>query len=138
MSTADKIAHLDLAQLRSLVAQVYDVLWEEGPDAAWSPDHTEAVANVLAEAGLGPPLWCVMNTTEAKERITEAFNASDELERITNGNEFDAAVDVFFEHGQWWVRVELDVESGVVDRTTYTFSVADQSGSDSDFCFEEL
>lgn len=136
----NKLDRLNLAQLRDLVNDIFDELYVEGPDTEWNPDNIEAIANRLMQAGIPRPLWCETNNDEASDNINAAFAVSDHYLQHEDDEEVeDLGVDVFFEHGQWFVRLSLDLKEGVErDQVTFTYSVNDTDKSPDEFSFEEL
>jgi hypothetical protein len=129
-----QLAKMDVKQLRELITDIFNEVYIEGPETEWNPDTIDAVARRLADAGLGPPLWCETNTDEARERIAQAFEASDEF--AIHSDDDGAPLDDFevvFEHGQWFVNVPVPHN----DDAPRSYSVSDASGK-TDFHFEAL
>lgn len=72
------------------------------------------------------------NTPEMRERIDAAFEVSPEYAAVIQADTFES----FFEHGQWWVRVEVFAEDE--DAGTKTYSVVDAEPGIDGFDFEEV
>jgi hypothetical protein len=51
---ADPVDGLRVTELRSLVQDVVDVLYGDGPGTSWSPDTLDQLADALARYGLVP------------------------------------------------------------------------------------
>lgn len=47
---------MSLHQLRHLLKELHGVLYMDGPDTLWDSDTTQAIAELMAESGLGPPV----------------------------------------------------------------------------------
>lgn len=73
------------------------------------------------------------DTPEVQGEVLEAFR------QYVNRENLVGLIDVFFEHGQWWARIQFDQEQ-FPDRDERTFSVVDAEGGPAinGFDFEEV
>lgn len=119
--------------LRSIYLELYplDDLELEDGEVFPRPDSQGGIAETFSAFGVAPPLKSTVDSAQMRELVEQAFT-----HHPASDSENIEGVDVFFEHGQWWVRVTLETDED--DRGTKTYSVVDAEPGIAGFDFEEI
>lgn len=139
-SFEQRVTNLSADEMRAMLRSIFMDFYPEGADEPeWDSETHENVTATFWCMGFKPPLKTEQNTPEMHERIEAAFEVSpfwadaDAEDGVAANAE---SFELFFEHGQWWVRVELSADED--GKGTRTYSVVDQSPGIDGFGFEEV
>lgn len=127
-----RINEMSVTELRLALIDIHATLYATYLSDGREHDNAtgDAIGECFACHGISSPLLSETNTEDVKEAVVAAFESTDAYEALGGD------VEAFFEHEQWFVKVQTPHE----DRPEVNFSVVDaEPGVDgSGLDFEEL
>ncbi len=133
-----RINEMSVTELRLALIDIHATLYATYLSDGREHDNAtgDAIGECFACHGISSPLLSETNTEDVKTEIEEAFVQSDAYAHFNAMGGTTDGIDVFYEHGQWFVRVTGDEDVG--DESTTTFSVVDAEPGVDGLDFEEL